>query len=43
MAVARTNLETATLFAWTFFLIILGLLTDRLLSYLLKRKLNQWT
>lgn len=42
MAVARTNLETATLFAWTFFLIILGLLTDRLLSYLSRRKLYQW-
>ncbi len=42
MAVARTNLETATLFAWTFFLIILGLLTDRLLSYLARQKLNQW-
>ncbi|MFA5384229.1 MAG: ABC transporter permease [Eubacteriales bacterium] len=42
MAVARANLETAALFAWTFFLIILGLLTDRLLSYLSRQKLNQW-
>ncbi|HAU32345.1 MAG: Binding-protein-dependent transport systems inner membrane component [Desulfotomaculum sp. 46_296] len=42
MAVARTNLETAALFAWTIFLIILGLLTDRLLSYLSRQKLNQW-
>jgi len=42
MAIARTNLETATLFAWTIFLIILGLLTDRLLSYLSRQKLNHW-
>jgi len=42
MAIARSNLETATLFAWTFFLIILGLLTDRLLSCLSRQKTNQW-
>lgn len=42
MAVARINLETAELFAWTAFLIGLGLVTDRLLSYLTRSKLSHW-
>ncbi|TEB16350.1 putative aliphatic sulfonates transport permease protein SsuC [Pelotomaculum sp. FP] len=42
MAVARINLETAGLFAWTASLIGLGLVTDRLLSYLTRRKLSHW-
>jgi len=42
MAVARINLETADLFAWTITLIVLGMLTDRLLAYLTRRKLSQW-
>lgn len=42
MAVARMNLETAGLFAWTASLIGLGLVTDRLLSYLTRRKLSHW-
>jgi NitT/TauT family transport system permease protein len=42
MAVARINLETADLFAWTAFLICLGLVTDRLLSYLTRSKLSHW-
>jgi len=42
MAVARINLETADLFAWTAFLIGLGLVTDRLLAYLTRRKLSHW-
>jgi NitT/TauT family transport system permease protein len=42
MAVARINLETAALFAWTLFLIGLGLVTDRLLAYLTNRKLKHW-
>ncbi len=42
MAVARINLETADLFAWTFVLIALGLLTDRLLHYLVDRRLRHW-
>jgi NitT/TauT family transport system permease protein len=42
MAVARINLETATLFAWTAILICLGLATDRLLSFLTRRKLSHW-
>ncbi len=42
MAVARINLETAALFAWTLFLIGLGLVTDRLLVSLTNRKLKHW-
>ncbi|MGI6492290.1 MAG: ABC transporter permease [Peptococcaceae bacterium] len=42
MSVARINLETADLFAWTISLIVLGLLTDRLLNYLTVRKLSHW-
>ncbi|KAF1084789.1 putative aliphatic sulfonates transport permease protein SsuC [Sporotomaculum syntrophicum] len=42
MAVARINLETADLFAWTITLIVLGMLTDRLLAYLTRRKLSHW-
>lgn len=42
MALARINLETAELFAWTASLVGLGLLTDRLLSYLTHRKLSHW-
>lgn len=42
MALARINLETASLFAWTAFLIGLGMITDRLLSYLTRRKLSHW-
>lgn len=42
MALARINLETAGLFAWTASLIGLGLVTDRLLSYLTRRKLSHW-
>lgn len=42
MAVARINLETAVLFAWTLFLIGLGLVTDRLLVSLTNRKLKHW-
>ncbi|NLJ75879.1 MAG: ABC transporter permease [Peptococcaceae bacterium] len=42
MAVARINLETADLFAWTFVLVGLGLLTDRLLSHFVNKKLRHW-
>ncbi|MDD4334133.1 MAG: ABC transporter permease [Desulfotomaculaceae bacterium] len=42
MAVARINLETADLFAWTFVLVALGLLTDRLLSHLVNKRLRHW-
>ena len=42
MSVARINLETADLFAWTISLIVLGLLTDRLLTHLTVRKLSHW-
>ena len=42
MAVARINLETAALFAWTLFLIGLGLVTDRLLACLTHRKFKHW-
>lgn len=42
MAVARMNLDTSALFAWTLFLIGLGLLTDRLLAQLVSRKLSHW-
>lgn len=42
MAVARMNLETAALFAWTLFLIGLGLVTDRLLAHFTHRKLSHW-
>lgn len=42
MAVARINLETADLFAWTFVLIALGLLTDRLLTYIVNKRLRHW-
>ncbi len=42
MAVARINLETASLFAWTLILIILGLMTDRLLTYIVGRKMSHW-
>ncbi len=42
MAVARINLETAELFAWTLILIVLGLLTDRLLPCLVTRKMSHW-
>ncbi|GAB6274536.1 MAG: ABC transporter permease [Peptococcaceae bacterium] len=42
MAVARMNLETAALFAWTLLLIGLGLLTDRMLAYLTQQKLTYW-
>ncbi|OPX84334.1 MAG: Bicarbonate transport system permease protein CmpB [Pelotomaculum sp. PtaB.Bin104] len=42
MALARMNLNTAALFAWTIFLVFLGLLTDRLLAYLMRWKLRRW-
>lgn len=42
MSVSRTNLETSGLFAWTFVLIGLGLLTDRLLTSLVNKKLRHW-
>lgn len=42
MAVSRINLETSDLFAWTFVLITLGLLTDRLLNYLVNKRLRHW-
>ncbi len=42
MALARINLETADLFAWTFILIGLGLITDRLLTYLVNKRLRHW-
>jgi NitT/TauT family transport system permease protein len=42
MAVSRINLETSDLFAWTFVLIALGLLTDRLLTYLVNKRLRHW-
>jgi len=42
MAVARINLETSDLFAWTFVLIVLGLVTDRLLTYIVNKKLRHW-
>ena len=42
MAVARINLETAALFAWTLFLIGLGLVTDRLLACVTHHKLKHW-
>ncbi len=42
MAVARINLDTASLFAWTVFLVILGLCTDRALAYLVNVKLKHW-
>lgn len=42
MALARINLETADLFAWTFILIGLGLITDRLLTGLVNKRLRHW-
>ncbi len=42
MAVARMNLETSALFAWTIFLIGLGLATDRLLAHFTRHKLSHW-
>lgn len=42
MAVARMNLDTPALLAWTIFLVSLGLLTDRLLGYFVHSKLSQW-
>lgn len=42
MAVARMNLNTSDLFAWTLFLIGLGLLTDRLLTWFINKKLSHW-
>ncbi len=42
MALARINLETADLFAWTFILIGLGLITDRLLTYLVSKRFRHW-
>ena len=42
MAVARINLDTASLFAWTVFLVVLGLCTDRALACLVNTKLKHW-
>jgi NitT/TauT family transport system permease protein len=41
MAVSRINLETSEVFAWTFLLVLLGLITDYGLR-LLQKRLTSW-
>jgi len=38
MSVARMNLETAQILAWTIILVVLGLISDKLLMFLSRRK-----
>jgi len=40
LSVARMNLETAQILAWTLVLVVLGLFSDRLLFYLARRRFN---